>query len=179
MSGIGSNYAQALYSLAKEENLTGVILQELQTLAAAFAQEPEFLRLLSAPNLSKDTRVGIVDESFRGKVQPYVLNFLKLLTEKGHIRSFFDCVKVYHEQYNEDNGIVCVEAVSAVALTQTQQEKLRQKLESITGKRIELANRVDATCIGGMRLDYDGKRVDGTVQNRLESMGELLRNTVI
>lgn len=179
MSGIGSNYAQALYSLAKEENLTGVILQELKTLAAAFAQEPEFLRLLSAPNLSKDTRTGIVDDSFRGKVQPYVLNFLKLLTEKGHVRSFFDCVKAYREQYNEDNGIVCVVAVSATALTASQQAKLQAKLESITGKRVELESRVDINCIGGVRLDYDGKRVDGTVQNRLESMRELLSNTVI
>lgn len=179
MSGIGTNYAQALYSLAQEESLTGVVLQELKTLAAAFTQEPEFLRLLSAPNLSKDARIGIVDDSFRGKVQPYVLNFLKLLTEKGHVRSFFDCVKTYREQYNEDNGIISVVAVSATALTASQQAKLQEKLESITGKRIELCNRVDETCIGGMRLDYDGKRVDGTVQNRLESMRELLRNTVI
>lgn len=179
MSGIGNNYAQALYSLAKEESLTGVILQELKTLAAAFDREPEFLRLLAAPNLSKDTRIGIVDHSFRGKVQPYVLNFLKLLTEKGHVRSFFECVKAYREQYNEDNGIVCVVAVSAAALTGSQQAKLQEKLEAITGKRVELENRVDESCIGGVRLDYDGKRVDGTVQNRLESMRELLRNTVI
>lgn len=179
MSGIGNNYAQALYSLAKEEDLTGVILQELKTLAAAFSQQPEFLRLLSAPNLSKDVRLGIVDDSFRGNVQPYVLNFLKLLTEKGHARSFFDCVKAYREQYNIDNGIVCVEAVSATTLTASQQAKLQKKLESITGKCVELQCRVDESCIGGIRLDYDGKRVDGTVQNRLASMGELLRNTVI
>lgn len=179
MSGSGKNYAQALYSLAKEEGLTGVILRELKTLSAAFEQEPGFLRLLAAHNLGKDTRIGVIDDSFRGKVQPYVLNFLKLLTEKGHARSFFDCVKVYRQLYNEDNGIICVVAVSAIALTASQQEKLQAKLESITGKRIELENRVDADCIGGVRLDYDGKRVDGTVQNRLKSMGELLRNTVI
>lgn len=179
MSGIGKNYAQALYSLAREESLTGVVLQELKTLSVAFAEEPGFLRLLAAPNLGKDTRIGIVDDSFRGKVQPYVLNFLKLLTEKGHVRSFFDCVKAYRQLYNEDNGIVCVVAVSATALTASQQAKLQAKLEAITGKRIELENRVDKACIGGLRLDYDGKRVDGTVQNRLESIGKLLRNTAI
>lgn len=179
MTGIGNNYAQALYSLAKEESLAGVILEELKVLAAAFEQEPDFLRLLSAPNLSKDIRIGIIDDSFRGKVQPYVLNFLKLLTEKGHIRSFFDCAKTYRELYNEDNGIVCVAAVTAITLTDSQKAKLQEKLESVTGKRIELENRVDATCIGGVRLDYDGRRVDGTVQNRLKSMGELLKNTTL
>lgn len=179
MSGIGKNYAQALYSLAKEESLTGVILDELKTLAAAFEQEPGFLRLLAVPNMSKDARIGIIDDSFRGKVQPYVLNFLKLLTEKGHARCFFDCVKAYREQYNEDNGILCVAAVSAVALTELQKTKLQEKLETITGKRIELENRVDASCLGGLRLDYDGKRVDGTLQSRLDSMREKLRNTIL
>jgi F0F1-type ATP synthase delta subunit len=38
---------------------------------------------------------------------------------------------------------------------------------------------VDAACIGGVRLDYDGKRVDGTVSNRLEKLGSLLKNTVL
>lgn len=179
MTGIGKNYAQALYSLAREESMTGVVLQELKILAEAFAQEPGFLRLLAAPNLSKDARIGIIDDSFRGKVQPYVLNFLKLLTEKGYARSFFDCVKAYREQYNEDNGIVCVVAVTAIALTDSQKAKLQEKLESVTGKRIELENRVDKACIGGVRLDYDGKRVDGTVRSRLETLRDRLRNTLL
>lgn len=179
MSGIGKNYAQALYSLAKEEDLTGVFLQELKTLSEAFHQAPDFLRLLAAPNLSKDTRIHIVDDSFRGKVHPYVLNFLKLLTEKGHARSFPECVKAYREQYNREHGILSVVAVSAVALTETQAEKLCQKLATVTGKRIELQNRVDPSCIGGLRLDYDGKRVDGTVKNRLDAMREQLRKTLL
>lgn len=179
MTGIGKHYAQALYSLAAEEELTDTVLQELMTLAEAFRQEPDFLRLLSAPNLPKDQRVAIVDNSFRGKVQPYVLNLLKLLTEKGHARSFPECVKAYREQYNREHGILSVVAVSAVALTETQAEKLCQKLATVTGKRIELQNRVDPSCIGGLRLDYDGKRVDGTVKNRLDAMREQLRKTLL
>lgn len=179
MSEIGKNYAQALYSLAKEEDLSGVILEELKKLAAAFEQEPGFLRLLSVPNLSKEIRTGIINDSLRGKVQPYMLNFLKLLTEKGQARCFFDCVKVYREQYNEDHGIINVVAVSATALTDSQKAKLCGKLESLTGKRIALETHVDASCIGGVRLDYDGKRVDGTVQNRLKTISKLLKNTTL
>ena len=179
MTGIGENYAGALYSLAKEEDLTAAILEQLKTLDAAFSQEPAFLRLLATPNLSKAERCGIIDESFRDKVHPYVLNFLKILAEKGYTRSFSDCVKAYRQQYNADNGIISVLAVSAVALTEDQIQRLRSKLKSVTGKQIELRCRVDEACIGGVRLDYDGRRVDGTVKHRLDSMGELLKNTVL
>lgn len=175
MTSVGVNYAQALYDLAKDENLTGQILEELHVLNTAFLQEPGFLRLLAAPNISKQERCDALDNCIRGKVHPYVLNFMKLLTEKGYARHFEDCCKAYEEQYNEDNGILSVRAVSAVALTDAQIQKLTGKLERITGKKVQLHNRVDPDCLGGIRLDYDGKRLDGTVQHRLEEVGALLK----
>ena len=179
MTQIGSVYAQALYSLAAEEKLDSQILQELNTLDAGFSQEPEFLRLLGTPNLSKEERCGIVDDSFRGKVHPYVLNFLKILTEKGYMRHLSDCRKAYQDLYNADHGIVVVTAVTAVALTKEQTARLNAKLARITGKIIQLENRVDPSCLGGVRLDYDGMRVDDTVSHRLEAVGNLLKNTVL
>ena len=57
-----------------------------------------------------------------------------------------------------------------------QQEKLLEKLQQVTGKKVELQTKVDPACMGGIRLDYDGKRVDGTVKNRLDSLrNELMR----
>ena len=179
MSQIGNTYAQGLYALAKEEDLTKQILDQLETLNTAFLQEPDFLLLLAAPNLSKEERCAILDESFRGKVHPYVLNFMKLLTEKGYMRLFSDCCRAYTEQFNEDNGIVEVWAVTAVALTQEQAQKLTRKLEAKLGKTVTLKNRIDPDVLGGVRLDYKGKRVDGTVKNRLDSVAALLKNTVL
>lgn len=175
MSEIGTSYAQALYSLAEEESVTDQILQQLETLDVSFAQEPDFLRLLSTPNLSKAERCQLLDDSFRGKVHPYVLNFLKLLTEKGHARQFGDCARQYRSIYNEKHGIVSVVATTAVAMTAAQKEKMQAKLEAVTGKTVQLLTRVEPACMGGVRLDYDGKRIDGTVKNRLDAMKELLK----
>lgn len=175
MTGGAGGYAQALYSLAREEGAQAQILQQLEVLHTAFRQEPDFLRLLSAPDLSKAERCQILDDSFREKVHPYLLNTLKLMTEKGCIRYFGDCARQYREVYNEEHGIVSILATSAVPLTQSQQEKLQAKLETITGKKVHLQSRVDPACLGGVRLDYDGKRIDGTVQNRLDAMKELLK----
>ena len=81
MTEIGSVYGDALYELAKEEALTETIGEQLRLLQSSFRAEPDFIRLLSAPNLSKAERCQILDDSFRGKVEPYLLNFLKILTE--------------------------------------------------------------------------------------------------
>lgn len=179
MTQIGTVYGQALYDLAREEGLSQSVLDEMKILDGCFAQQPDFLRLLSAANLSKEDRCRIVDDSFRGKVHPYVLNFLKILTEKGYVRHFSECVEAYREQYNQDHGILPVKAVTAVALTPEQSEKLSGKLARITGKTIELSNWVDPECLGGVRLDYDGKRVDDTVSHRLDAIRAMLKNTVL
>lgn len=179
MTQTGIVYGEALYDLAASEDLGEVILDEITALDEGFAREPAFLRLLAAPNLSKEERCGILDNSFRGKVHPYVLNFLKILTEKGYSRHFSDCCKAYRERYYQDHDILPVEAVTAVALSQSQNEKLTRKLSALTGKTILLHNRVDECVLGGVRLDYDGKRLDDTLCHRLDAIRGMLSNTVL
>ena len=179
MTQIGSIYGESLYTLAAEEGLSQVILSELTVLKEAFGAEPDYLQLLSAPNLSKEERCRILDEAFAGKVHSYVLNFLKILTEKGYMRHFLDCCDAYRALYNRDNGILVVTATSAVALQPEQKDRLIRKFSDLTGKTIELVCKVDPACYGGIRLEYDGKSIDGTVAHRLDSMRKLLKNTVL
>jgi F-type H+-transporting ATPase subunit delta len=172
-------YGQSLYLLAKEEHLEEEILQQLRVLAECFDAEPDYLKLLASHDLSKQERTGILDRDFGGKVNPYVLNFLKLLTEKGYIRHVSDCCKAYRKAYNADKGILEVRAVTAMALTDAQKAKLAEKLTAMTGKTVELGCKIDPAVLGGVRLQFDGQQVDGTVQSRLAAMEKQLKNTVL
>ncbi len=179
MSAEASRYGQALYDLAKDEGLAQKILTELEELEALFSQTPDYLRLLDAATLPKQERCQIADEALRGQVEPYVLNTLKLLSERGCARQFPACVKAYREQYYADNGILPVTAVTAVPLTPDQTRRLTEKLEALTGKTVKLQCRVDPETLGGVRLDYDGKRVEDTVAKRLADIRGLLKGTVL
>ena len=180
MTEVGTVYGQALYDLAKSEGLSKEIWQELATLQHCICVEnPDYLKLLSTPSLTKQERCRILDDSFRSKVQPYLLNFLKILTEKGHIRHFSDCCMAYRDMYYQDQGILLVEAVTTSPLTIEQTERLTQKLVSVTGKQVELQVKIDPSCLGGICLTYDGKQVDDTLSARLDAMGKLLKNTVL
>lgn len=179
MSDVGRIYGRALYDLANDEAVSDTILQQLQALQESFQAEPTFLRLLSLPELPLEERCQILDTCFADKVHSYVLNFLKILTQKRIIRSFPDCLRAYQEQYEADNNILPVTAVTAIPLSASQLERLTEKLSTVTGKTAQVKNRLDPSCLGGVRLDYDGKRVDGSVANRLESVRRLLKNTVV
>ena len=179
MTTVGSAYGEALYDLAKSENLSSEILSQISVLDESFRQEPDFLRLLQSPSLPKQERCQILDSSFQGKVHLYVLNFLKILTEKGYARHFSDCCKAYRQHYNLDHNILPVTAVTAVELSAEQSDKLSEKLSAITGKAIALTNRIDPDILGGVRLDYDGKQMDDTVSHRLDSIRAVLKTEVL
>ena len=179
MTRTAKTYGGALYDLAKEERLEAAILQDLSGVCAVLAENPDYLRMLCTPSISKDERRTLLDEAWRGRVHPYVLNFMKLLCDNGTLREFSGCAGEYRRRYNADNGILEVRAVTAVALRPELQQKLRARLEELTGKTVELQTRVDESVLGGVRLELPDRQLDGTVSHHLGEIQRILRNTVL
>ena len=163
-------YGGSLYDLAAEEGLESRILEELDAAAALLRDDPEYLHLLSIPSIPKKERCGLLDQALRGQVHPYVLNFLKILCEKGTLRELPGCARAYRVRYNQAHGILEAVAVSAVPMTEQQTARLHEKLEAVTGRQIDLKTKVDPAVLGGIRLDLEGTELDGTVKNRLASL---------
>jgi len=172
-------YGSALYDLAAAEGRSAEILQEMNILCTAFEAEPGYIYLLATPSLSKTERCGILDDSFRGKIDGYLLNFMKILCENGTIRQFPACRQEFKRRYNEAHGILEVRAVTAVPMNEALTAKLRARLAEISGKQIDLTCKVDPLCLGGVRLEMDGEQMDGTVQHRLDSIRRQLMETVL
>ena len=178
MTAAGKAYGQALYALAREEGVTRTVWEQLRGVEACFRAEPDVLRLLDSPALSREERCRVVDRCFRGEVHGYVLSLLKLLTERRRIRLFFPCLSAFREGYEEEQGILPVQVTAAEALTARQTRRLEALLRARTGREIVLTNRVDPAVLGGVRLDYGGKRVEDTVARRLEALRDWLADTV-
>ena len=170
MTETAKMYGGSLYDLAAEEGLETRILGELDEVQQLLKQNPDYLRLLSTPSIPKKERCGLLDEALRGQVHLYVLNFLKILCEKGTLRELPGCARAYRVRYNQAHGILEAAATTAVAMTEQQVKSLHEKLEKLTGKTIDLKTKVDPAVLGGIRLDIEGTELDGTVQNRLASL---------
>ena len=106
MTGLAREYGEGLYELARDEDLSLLICEQMDDIATLLKQQPEFIRLLCSRAVERQKRLEIVDETFGGHVHPYVTNFMKLLVQKEHFDSFPLCCEWYHRRFNEDNGIV-------------------------------------------------------------------------
>lgn len=179
MTEIANAYGQALYDLACDEGLVEGLMEQLDVLRESFGAEPDFIRLLGNPSIPKQERCQVLDDTLGTQVHPYILNFLKILTEKGYMGHFAGCCELFRQQYNRDNGILPVTAVTMTPLSDELRQRLIDKLCAVTGKRIQLECRAEPDCLGGIRLELDGVQLDGTVRHRLNELRTVLKNTVL
>jgi F-type H+-transporting ATPase subunit delta len=68
---------------------------------------------------------------------------------------------------------------SAIELTKAQKDSLVSKLEQISGKKIVLKQKVDSAVLGGLRVEIEGKLLDGTVMGRLTDLRKKVSETVL
>ena len=68
---------------------------------------------------------------------------------------------------------------SAVKLSGEQMSALQKKLEQLTGKQIRLTQITDASVLGGLRVELEGRQLDGTVKGRLSGISRKLNEVMV
>ncbi len=170
MSEVSKEYSKALYELACEEGCEDEYLFETRAIDGIFADAPEYVRLLGAPNVPVGERTAMLDESFGGRCSEYILFFMKLMVERGYAYFLRECFSEFENIYFERHGIVRARVTSALALDEEQRNALLAKLEKYSQKKVEMTLTVDPALIGGLRVELDGKLLEGSVRSRLDKL---------
>ena len=174
MTEFAKAYGGALYALAQEEKQEDAMREQLAAVCSVLASAPDYARLIDSRNVPKAERVALLDEAFGEKVDVYLLNFMKILCERGAFGQLNGCREAFDAQYDEAHGILPATAVCAKPLSEDQQKRLTEALERRTGKTIRLTVRVDETLGGGMRVEMQGQRLDNTVATRMDRLKRAL-----
>lgn len=172
----GVRYARALFALAGEANRLDKIEKELLDTVALTARHPEILNLVRNTTISREEK-----EDFIGKILPpgfssLLVNFLKVLVRKKRFPDLPLIQDRFHRLYEEKRGLQKVRVESAVALTGALEEKLRRALEKKLNRKVTLESSTNPALLGGLVLDFDGARIDGSYRTALEGLRQILMN---
>ena len=172
-------YGGSLYDLAAEEKLDGQIMEQMNEIRQIFRENPKYLRLLGEPAIPQEERLKLLDDAFKDQIEPYLLNFLKILCEKKIMREYAGCCDEFTRRYNVEHGITEAVVTAAVKLNSEQMEALKNKLEKVSGKKIHLIQKTDPTVLAGLRVEMEGRQLDGTVQGRISDISKKLNDIVV
>ena len=174
MAEIIKEYAEAIFMLAAESGEERSTLSELERIEGIFKATPEYLELLSSPGIPQSERLSAVEAAFGGSLSERVVSFAQLLCEKRRIGDFSQCVDEYRKLLEQMEATVTATVTSAVELTDSERRALKNKLYKISGKNVTLDCRVDASIMGGVVVELEGRVMDGSLRHRLQELKEVI-----
>lgn len=175
MSNVSYRYSYALFSLAKQEDITDKCFEDFSSFIKAYDenQDAKKVFLMISKREKKDIieKMNLENEIFK--------NFLFLLIDKDR----FDLIKLiyldFKKMYFEEKNILTAEIVTKIPLDEISKEKLVKKLKEKYDKEIILTEKTDEAILGGMILYIDGKVIDLSIRQKLNDLRQKLYETKI
>ena len=176
MSNLSSSYASALFELSLEENILDSVMQQSAMLAQIVNSNEDFYKLLNAPTVTKEEKIALMDKVFGRQIDKRLLNFVKVMISRKETLRLKDSLKEFEDLYNAHNNIEKATAITAVPMSEELKNRLVEKLQAVTGKKIILTNKVDESCIGGVVLEMNDVQYNDSIAGKLNSLKQQLKS---
>ncbi len=166
-SEIGEPYAQALMSLAQQNNLTDQFGETFRSLESLLAESQEFKDFVLNPVIKNEDKKSVLKQVM-GDANPYLVNFMMLLVDKRRIIFIEPIIKQYLNLLRKLNQTVLAEVTSAQELNDQQKQNIVEKVKGIAEARdVELKTTVDPDLIGGVIIKVGSKVIDASLRRQL------------
>jgi ATP synthase F1 delta subunit len=162
-------YAEALFDVAKEKGTLDAVGIELAQFAEAVDSDRELQVFFFSPYFSSAEKAAGLKRGVSGADAEFV-NFLELLIEKHRMPEIFRIRRQFDELWKKENRRIDVTVTSAVELDPSVVGKIGEEIERQTGKKVELASRVDGEILGGVVLQVGNMVLDASIRSRLEKL---------
>ena len=169
MLEIAQNYANALLSIAIEDNNVIDYQTEVKELSKIIKDNPDFLMLIDSRFLSVEERKEEVEKVLKG-FSTDVINFIKIIVSHNRVNYLEDILEAFNTLCNESRDIVEGLIYTAFPLKDEVLFKIKNKISQIEHRDVDLIVRVDPSLIGGVKVVINSHVYDGSIKNQLEKM---------
>lgn len=173
MADVGIEYGVALYEIADEKGIKDEIYRELSTLNALLLENPEYIDLLSSPAIPKDERYRVIEKLLKDS-DPYFLSYMKAMVKNNRVSQFFDAFYHYEVLYHETLNIKKAAVTTSMPLSEDEKKRIKDVLEKREGTSVLIDFLTDKSILGGIIIDVDGKKLDGSLKRKLNDIKKVM-----
>jgi F-type H+-transporting ATPase subunit delta len=168
---IARRYARALLAASTELGRADAVLEELETMVKAMADSKDVKGLFESPGFTRQERQGFVEAFAKlARFEQPTVSFLGLLVDRGRTEHIEQIARIYRQLADEAAGRVRALVSSPKPLDAKARESLKAALAKMTGKTIQLEEKVDPTLVGGLVAKVGDRVFDGSLKTQLESI---------
>ncbi|MDR3543060.1 MAG: ATP synthase F1 subunit delta [Desulfosporosinus sp.] len=170
-------YSQALFNIASETSLDPID-NDLRELTKLVEENSEVKSVLLHPHISLEEKKSVMDKLLGEDFGATTRHFLYLLIDKKRESLLPFIQREFTRLADEARQVVEAKVASAMALSASQLDDLKQAIGRKTGKDVRIVSEVRAELIGGILIQVGDSVMDGTIAHALERMRvDLRRNS--
>ena len=175
---LATGYAQALFEVASERGGADDIENDLEGIKKLLETNREFRDILYHPSITKTDKKDIINKTIgRQCSSKWVRNLLYILVDKRREKILNYLPDVFKGVSWRIRGVVSVKVQTAFPLTEKRIVKLKENIEKLTKKKVELETEINKEIIGGMIIRIENNIIDGSITNHLKNLKKNLLKT--
>ena len=109
----------------------------------------------------------VTESLSENQLSDVISSFVNVLVKNNDIKLVGKISEKFEKYFNLQKGIEKIEISTAKKLDESEKKNILNKMESQLNKKVELEELVDPGLIGGLKVKYDDKLVDGSIKTRL------------
>ena len=164
---LGEVYAKALFGIGEKSGSTEALIGELKSINQAIGDLPQLSDALTAPQISVDQKVALVEKAFSGKTSPAMLNFLKVVVQKDRFACLPAVAVSAQQMHDQLSGKIQATVSTAQDIDDDTRKAIADQLSQKLGKEVELQTDVDPSIIGGVVVRVGDTVYDSSVAGQL------------
>ena len=165
---IASRYAHALIEETKD--ITDEVLSNLEVVSNIVFENEDFKLFFNHPIISLKDKQETIKETFEGKINPSVLNFIMILLEENRFNAFLTIVELYKKEVDELKNKQRVEIVCAVEIQEKYKKELEEKLNEKLNKEVILNYEQNKDILGGLVVKIEDKVIDLSLKTKFDNL---------
>jgi len=175
-AAVSRPYAEALMSIAQSNNIADKFDSDVRSLLNLIKESQPLQNFFANPFISGEDKKGVISKILSDDTNPIFRNFLMLLVDRRRITLVEDIAQEYLAKLRELNQTVLAEVISAVPLTDEQQQTIKEKVKSMTDAReVELDSTIDSDIIGGVIIKVGSQVIDSSLRGQLRRLSLSLK----
>jgi F-type H+-transporting ATPase subunit delta len=170
-SRAASRYVKSLLGLAIEKNVLDEVHQDMLLFSRVVDENRSFGLMLKNPIIRHDKKRDILEQLFKGKVNPITMAIFDILTRKNREPLLPTIAREFHNSYNLYKGIGKATVITAVPLDNHLRNELLGMVKKISERtEVELIEKVDPSLIGGFVLNVGDRQIDSSLKSKLKAL---------
>ena len=165
-----TEYAKALYELVNTIHEKEELLKDLGETLKVFSGDT--LKFFLYPEIVKEKKKDVIKSSFK---EGLLRDFLFVLIDNDRISLLEEIKDEFESMLDEEKKLKQVIVYSREKLDDNYLKKLKDILEKKLSKKLVLENKIDEKIISGIKIAYDSKEIDLTLNAKFKDLVDKLK----